>query len=756
MRNLSSIILRLRHPFTPESNEFRDTSHFRPNSPILSHSRDTLLRRWQSTQSQSQPFSVSYSNLYLVSPSPCSVSNRHYSPSISPHSPSTSDHSPHSTSASPHSTFLRPLRPIAQSPQDFHHHLTSFNRLTSLNWPPLFNRLTLPNQRDSLRSHALWRQWSAYLSHASTHSPLQPNGHQHCQNPSTQLIHQLWRFVHLLVTPTPPTADSPITSLPPPSSLTPPASLYSLALLTLSSFTSSVSLSLIHVLYEVDHGGPWTTREAAICETRRGLSEHSGPQNGGDTGRWTTNISYHGGDDCDGQSTDEGAINSLERGSGVSETSLTTPTSLPSLTSSPLPRRPALIRLFIYIFNFVKISVMWITHLLNNLVNGIRCSVIDTVPKIMRDIFDCFRCTARLSFVILLSLPLIVFLLLNAIASTRADRRHRDSAAAKGVSTSGLDESDTIAFTTAPTHQGEAPSPVPPSITSLISRSPPAATVVGDAMWDYFFWAAGVIGPSTIKFLQWASTRHDLFDPEFCKRCSRFHCHVSSHPFASTDLQLIEAMGDDWRKKLAIHPEPIGSGCMAQVYRGALLADVADVGDVGDVRGLDPMGGDELSEVMLTNCYPVAVKICHPGVKEQVELDLLLLHFIARLMSLLPSMKYIPLVEGISQFEAVMKDQVDLSLEAHNLISFKEEFSDAQFQQSLLKASNGHVVFPSVYPVTTGRKVLMQSLEQGISLSQLLLTSRESKHLKASEASDRRGARLHTSHIQKSRKPPNA
>ena len=80
--------------------------------------------------------------------------------------------------------------------------------------------------------------------------------------------------------------------------------------------------------------------------------------------------------------------------------------------------------------------------------------------------------------------------------------------------------------------------------------------------------AAEAAGPTCIKLGQWASTRRDLFSEAFCDEFSKLHVEVSPHAWGHTDELLRKAFGEDWRSILTFpSQEPIGSGCVAQVYK---------------------------------------------------------------------------------------------------------------------------------------------------------------------------------------------
>lgn len=94
---------------------------------------------------------------------------------------------------------------------------------------------------------------------------------------------------------------------------------------------------------------------------------------------------------------------------------------------------------------------------------------------------------------------------------------------------------------------------------------------------DALLWVTETSGPTFIKLGQWASTRRDIFSPAFCDRFSRLHVKVRPHSWSHTKQCLQRAFGEGWRRVLVFDSkEPVGSGCVAQVYRGWAKADQID------------------------------------------------------------------------------------------------------------------------------------------------------------------------------------
>ena len=100
---------------------------------------------------------------------------------------------------------------------------------------------------------------------------------------------------------------------------------------------------------------------------------------------------------------------------------------------------------------------------------------------------------------------------------------------------------------------------------SLISQT------AHDISWDYALWGIEQAGPTLIKLVQWATTRQDMFSQEFCSHFGRLRDETRGHSWEETLTILKEELGEDYHQLLELERTPIGSGCIAQVYRGRLL-----------------------------------------------------------------------------------------------------------------------------------------------------------------------------------------
>ncbi|XP_057283823.1 uncharacterized aarF domain-containing protein kinase 2 [Pezoporus wallicus] len=280
--------------------------------------------------------------------------------------------------------------------------------------------------------------------------------------------------------------------------------------------------------------------------------------------------------------------------------------------------------------------------------------------------------------------------------------------------------------------------------------------------------AAEAAGPTCVKLGQWASTRRDLFSEAFCDELSKLHIEVSPHPWGHTDELLRKAFGEDWMGILKFQSqEPVGSGCVAQVYKA--YADLTAVGgsqakelvqhlefrtafeawETSGFRGLimwlrrrkseqirdersreelsaadcsqrSPESGMSFMEQMakpLVNAHPssarhltpVAIKVLHPGLVHQVQMDLFLMKLGSYIIGLLPGFKWLSLTEIVEEFEKLMIQQIDLRYEARNLERFRQNFLDVDF-----------VKFPTpLWPLVTA-DVLVETFEESEPISHYL------------------------------------
>lgn len=222
--------------------------------------------------------------------------------------------------------------------------------------------------------------------------------------------------------------------------------------------------------------------------------------------------------------------------------------------------------------------------------------------------------------------------------------------------------------------------------------------------WRYALWGIERAGPTFIKLVQWASTRQDLFSPEFCHYFGKLQDETKGHSWKETVKILQEELGlpesspesnDDQETKATaavndyfdLDHTPIGSGCVAQVYRGTLK---------------QPVG-------QYTKGTEIAVKVQHPGIWHKVCVDFYILGLAARWLEGLPmlNLQYLSLRDSVRKFRDIMLPQLDLTLEAKHLQRFNRDFANAT-----------DVTFPRPIQDLTSTRVLTETFLHGTPILQ--------------------------------------
>jgi len=223
--------------------------------------------------------------------------------------------------------------------------------------------------------------------------------------------------------------------------------------------------------------------------------------------------------------------------------------------------------------------------------------------------------------------------------------------------------------------------------------------------WNYAIWSIEKAGPTFTKLCQWATTRNDLFPVKFVSKFSKLQDNTIGHTWKDTEKILQESFGADYdsilefeniphirkaiaAKKGAHHYSesekfvPIGSGCIAQVYKAKLKKGTQ----------LFPVGTE------------VAVKVAHPNIVHKVCVDFYILNKLTSLLESIPyiNLDYLSLKDSTTQFLDIMIPQMDLRCEARNLKRFRRDF-----------AGNEKVGFPAPISELTSDQVLVESFIHG-------------------------------------------
>ena len=222
-------------------------------------------------------------------------------------------------------------------------------------------------------------------------------------------------------------------------------------------------------------------------------------------------------------------------------------------------------------------------------------------------------------------------------------------------------------------------------------------------------------GAVVIKMAQWASSRPDMFGEAACTKLKHLMDRTPQHAWRHTEETLAAMFGPEWSERLRLERKPIGSGCIAQVYRGQVLvprgrpltslAGGQAAAKLASAPGADPAkppppppplppGWQEAVDKASGDVYyynldsgvaqlrrpadeewtDVAVKVLHPGVRTTVMADMDLLRLVARLLTCLPGVTWLNPMGMVDDFGRMLTTQLDLRIEADNLRRFLSNF----------------------------------------------------------------------------------
>ena len=204
---------------------------------------------------------------------------------------------------------------------------------------------------------------------------------------------------------------------------------------------------------------------------------------------------------------------------------------------------------------------------------------------------------------------------------------------------------------------------------------------------------------------------------------SGLHSDAPAHSLAATKRTIERAF--DGRPFDDIFDEfdetPLGVGAIAQVYRAKLKPDLAAPAAADAAADASPPRRNLRRDIRknvdaLVKSTPrrvpssyVAIKVLHPKVERMVRRDLRIMAFFAAAINAIPTMEWLSLPDEVEQFGEMMRLQLDLRIEAANLIRFRREFRDRTTAS-----------FPYPYADYTTRQVLVEEFAHGIPLAAFL------------------------------------
>lgn len=113
---------------------------------------------------------------------------------------------------------------------------------------------------------------------------------------------------------------------------------------------------------------------------------------------------------------------------------------------------------------------------------------------------------------------------------------------------------------------------------------------------------------------------------------------------------------------------------------------------------------------MLKDFLKVAIKVRHPNIITNLEMDITILYswvnFISQTLGL---MKSIAMPVTFDEFKRTLVSQTDLRLEARSLKLFNEKFE-----------KNPHVIFPRPIEPYISASILTETFEEGIPLTKFI------------------------------------
>ena len=209
---------------------------------------------------------------------------------------------------------------------------------------------------------------------------------------------------------------------------------------------------------------------------------------------------------------------------------------------------------------------------------------------------------------------------------------------------------------------------------------------IEDIVWDYCMWSIQLMGPTFVKLAQWASTRPDLYPPALIKRLESLQDDVKvNYSMKTVEGTLASAFGKDWSDFIQVEGQPLGAGCVAQVFKGTLK---------------DSKTKEKQS---------VAIKLIHPHVEQMIKTDMELLSIFADFIDRFPSLEILSLGDTCREYCHMMNAQLDLRLEASNLSMFSTKFADDKW-----------AAFPTPIDGFVTKNVLIETLMEGSSIANFM------------------------------------
>jgi ubiquinone biosynthesis protein len=184
------------------------------------------------------------------------------------------------------------------------------------------------------------------------------------------------------------------------------------------------------------------------------------------------------------------------------------------------------------------------------------------------------------------------------------------------------------------------------------------------------------LGPTYVKFGQFLSIRPDLVPPEYCGEFKKLQDKVRPFSFAHVKRELEKELKKDYNEIFSEFDEiSVAAASVSQVHRARLRT------------------GEE-----------VAVKVQRPGIREEMEEDILIMLFFAVLLEkFVPSLRKNQPVMLIHEFSRWTDRELDFCQEGKNALHFSYYFKDYP-----------RVKIPRVFLEYTTERILVMEFIHGV------------------------------------------
>jgi ubiquinone biosynthesis protein len=184
------------------------------------------------------------------------------------------------------------------------------------------------------------------------------------------------------------------------------------------------------------------------------------------------------------------------------------------------------------------------------------------------------------------------------------------------------------------------------------------------------------LGPTYVKFGQFLSIRPDLIPSEFCNEFRKLQDKVPPFSFSHVKKELAKELKQDYSEVFSEFDEiPVAAASVSQVHHARLHS------------------GEE-----------VAVKVQRPGMREEMEEDILIMLFFAILLEkFVPSLTKNRPVMLIHEFSRWTDRELDFCQEGKNALHFSYYFKDYP-----------QVTIPNVFLEHTTERILVMEFIHGI------------------------------------------